>query len=180
MENKNFYRIAYRYDFKEIKYSDYYKDIFYKNQILACLSITLKFKLISEKENQEILFDFIEEDPIIGYKKIEKIADNSKKFFYLEPRYIKDFVEIKIKNQRLFIEIKQEELRKELGFSLRYETKKYSKDKLDKNGIDDWLRTVERIKISKTEFDEILKEINENNYEVELRNVEKVKSIIEK
>lgn len=180
MENKNFYRIAYRYDFKEIKNKDYYKDIFYKNEFLACISITLKFKLISEKVNQEILFDFVEEDPIIGYKKIEKIADNSKKFFYLEPKYIKDFVEIKIKNHELFIEIKQEELRKELGFSLRYETKKYSKDKLDKNGIDDWLRTVERIKISKTEFDEILKEINENNYEVELRNVEKVKSIIEK
>ena len=136
--------------------------------------------MISEKENQEILFDFIEEDPIIGYKKIEKIADNSKKFFYLEPRHIKDFVEIKIKNQRLFIEINQEELRKELGFSLKYETKKYSKDKLDKNGIDDWLRAVERIKISKTEFDEILKEFNENNCEVELRNVEKVKSINEK
>lgn len=156
------------------------KDIFYKNQILACLSITLKFKLISEKDNQEILFDFIEEDPIIGYKKIEKIANNSKKFFYLEPRYMKDFVEIKIKNQRLFIEINQEELRKELGFSLKYETKKYSKDKLDKNGIDDWLRSVERIKISKTEFDEILKEINEEKYEVELRNIEKVKSINEK
>ena len=59
MENKNFYRVAYRYDFKEIKDNDYYKDIFYKNQILACLSITLKFKLISEKDNQEILFDFI-------------------------------------------------------------------------------------------------------------------------
>ena len=42
MENKNFYSIAYRYDFKEIKDSDYYKDIFYKNQILACLSITKK------------------------------------------------------------------------------------------------------------------------------------------
>lgn len=28
--------------------------------------------------------------------------------------------------------------------------------------------------------DEILKEINENNYEVELRNIEKVKSINEK
>ena len=164
MENKNFYRIAYRYDFKEIKDNDYYKDIFFKNQILACLSITLKFKLISEKENQEILFDFLEEDPIIGYKKIEKIADNSKKFFYLEPRHIKDFVE----------------LRKELGFSLKYETKKYSIDKLDKNGIDDWLRAVERIKISKTEFDEILKEFNENNCEVELRNIEKVKSINEK
>ena len=63
---------------------------------------------------------------------------------------------------------------------MRYETKKYSKDKLDKNGIDDWLRSVERIKISKTEFDEILKEINEEKYEVELRNVEKVKSINEK
>jgi hypothetical protein len=136
--------------------------------------------LISEKEKQEILFDFMEEDPIIGYKKIEKIANNSKKFFYLEPRYMKDFVEIKIKNQRLFIEINQEELRKELGFSLRYETKKYSKDKLDKNGVDDWLRSVERIKISKTEFDEILKEINVDKYEVELRNVEKVKSINEK
>jgi len=122
----------------------------------------------------------MEEDPIIGYKKIEKIANNSKKFFYLEPRYMKDFVEIKIKNQRLFIEINQEELRKELGFSLRYETKKYSKDKLDKNGVDDWLRSVERIKISKTEFDEILKEINVDKYEVELRNVEKVKSINEK
>ena len=180
MEEKKFYRVAYRYDFKEMKNSDYYKDIFYKNQILACLSITLKFKLISDKDNQEILFDFIEEDPIIGYKKIEKIADNSKKFFYLEPRYIKDFVEIKIRNQRLFIEINREELRNELGFSLKYETKKYSKDKLDKNGIDDWLRTVERIKISKTEFDEILKEINEEKYEVELRNIEKVKSIIEK
>lgn len=180
MENKIFYRVAYRYDFKEIKDNDYYKDIFFKNQILACLSITLKFKLISDKDNQEILFDFIEEDPIIGYKKIEKIADNSKKFFYLEPRYMKDFVEIKIRNQRLFIEINQEELRKELGFSLRYETKKYSKDKLDKNGVDDWLRSVERIKISKTEFDEILKEINVDKYEVELRNVEKVKSINEK
>ena len=69
MEEKKFYRVAYRYDFKEMKNSDYYKDIFYKNQILACLSITLKFKLISDKDNQEILFDFIEEDPIIGYKK---------------------------------------------------------------------------------------------------------------
>ena len=180
MENKNFYRVAYRYDFKEIKDKDYYSDIFYKNEILACLSITLKFKLISDKDNQEILFDFIEEDPIIGYKKIEKIADNSKKFFYLEPRYIKDFIKIKIKNQKLFIEIKQEELRNELGFSLKYETKKYSKDKLDKNGIDDWLRSVERIKIPKTEFDESLKEINEEKYEIELRNVEKIKSIIEK
>ena len=180
MEDKNFYRVAYRYDFKEIKDKDYYSNIFYKNEILACLSITLKFKLISDKDNQEILFDFIEEEPIIGYKKIEKIADNSKKFFYLEPRHIKDFVEIKIKNHELFIKIKQEELRNELGFSLKYETKKYSKDKLDKNGIDDWLRSVERIKISKTEFDEILKEIDENNYEVELRNIEKVKSIIEK
>ena len=63
---------------------------------------------------------------------------------------------------------------------LKYETKKYSKDKLDKNGIDDWLRSVERIKISKDEFDEILKEINEEKYQVELRNIEKVKSIIEK
>ncbi len=130
------------------------------NEVLAGLSIFIKYKLFDINSDLEIAFT--EEDQAIG---IGKYISEDEKYVELDDFYMNDFIKCSFdKDYQGYIKIEEinNERLEQWGYRLEYEISSYNKD-VYTNERCSW---ADPKKISKEEFEEILSE-NLNNFDNE-------------